>query len=115
MSITAPTSLIHTVERDNAVDFTSPLVFSHKGIFIKNPTNLKNWTAYLDPLTCLSWAMIGVFFLLTPFCLYKISIKSREEKKLSILQCFESIFVAFLQLESPIRPNKMSTRIIFLR
>ena len=115
MSITAPTSLIHTVERDNAADFTSPLVFSHKGIFIKNPTNVKNWTAYLDPLTYLSWAMIGFFFLLAPFGLYKISKTSRDETELSILQSFESIFAAFLQLESPTRPNKMSTRILFLR
>ena len=113
--ITAPTSLIQTAQRQDAVDFATPLVFSSKGVFIKNPANVYNFTAYLEPLTYLSWALIGVFFLFVPCGLYKISETSKEENDLSLLQSFEAIFAALLFLGSPTDPNKTSTRIVFLR
>ena len=111
----APASSIQTVEREDAADFTIPLVFSYKSVFIKNPANVYNFTAYLEPLTYLSWALIGVFFLLVPFGLYKMSETSQEEKKLPLLQSFEAIFAALLMLNSQTDPNNNSTRIVFLR
>ena len=115
LPIIAPTSLIHTAEREDAVDFTSPLEFSHKGVFIKNPINVNNWTAYLEPLTNLSWAVITVFYLLAPCALFIISRLSREENKLTLLQSYEAVLVALLLLSSPTCPNKMSTWIVFFR
>ena len=111
----AATSLIQTAERQDAADFTMPLVFGYKSVFIKNPANVYNFTAYLEPLTYLSWALIGVFFLLVPFALYKISELSREDKYLPLLESFEAIFAALLLLGSQTEPNNISTRIIFLR
>ena len=107
--------MIQTAERQVATDWTTPLIFSYKSVFIKNPTNVYNFTAYLEPLTYLSWAIIGVFFLLVPYFLYIISSKSKEDQEISLLQSFEAMFMALLLLGSPNDPNRISTRIVFLR
>ena len=107
--------MIQTAERQDAADFTIPLVFSYKSVFIKNPANVYNFTAYLEPLTYLSWALIAVFILLVPYALYKMSQTSREEKELSVLQSYEAIFASLLLLGSQTDPNNISTRIVFLR
>ena len=109
----APTSFIQTAERSVAADFVTPLIFSYKSVFIKNPANVYNFTAYLEPLTYLSWTFIGLFFLLVPYCLHMISKLSRE--KMPIIQSFEAIFMSLLLLGSPNDPSKISTRIAFLR
>ena len=104
---TAPTSLIQTVERELSTDWTIPLVFSYQSIFIKNPTSVYNYTAYLEPMTYLSWAMVAVFLLLMPIPLYYVARYSKDSNRFPIGQAFGSVYVNLLLLGSPNDPNKV--------
>ena len=110
----APTSLIQTVERELATDWTIPLVFSHLSIFIKNPTNVYNYTAYLEPLTYLSWAIIVVFLFAIPPVLFYVSKFAEEIQGMKIEESYGAVYVALLLLGSSHDPVKYSTRIAFV-
>ena len=110
----APTSLIQTVERQLATDWTLPLVFSHLSIFIKNPTNTYNYTAFLEPLTYASWVAILVFLLSVPFVIFFISKMSDDDKVADLPESFGAVYVALLLLGSTLEPVKIPTRIVFL-
>ena len=111
----AATSLIQTTEREADTDWTLPLVFSYQSIFIKNPTSVYNYTAYLEPLTYLSWGIIFLFLIMIPVPLYLVAAYSREKDSLSIGESFGAVYVALLLLGSLNDPGQMSTRIVFFR
>ena len=110
----APTSLIQTVERQLATDWTLPLVFSHLSIFIKNPTNTYNYTAFLEPLTYASWVAILIFLLTVPFVIFFIAKKSDDEQVANLPENFGAVYEALLLLGSSLEPIKVPTRIVFL-
>ena len=110
----APTPLIHTVERGLATDWTIPLVFSHLSVFIKNPTNVYNYTAYLEPLTYLSWAIIVVFLFAIPPVLFCVSKFSEEIQGMKLGESYGAVYVALLLLGSSHDPVRYSTRIAFV-
>ena len=110
----APTSLIQTMERELATDWTLPLVFSHLSIFIKNPTNTYNYTAYLEPLTYLSWAIIVLFLFAVPPVLFWVSKYAEEFRGMKLEESYGAVYVALLLLGSSHNPVKYSTRIVFV-
>ena len=112
-SISAATSLIQTVERELSTDWTIPLVFSYQSIFIKNPTNVYNYTAYLEPLKYLSWGIIFLFLIISPVFIYFIWKHADEKEPLSMGASYAIVFVSLILLDTPPRPGTLSTRTVF--
>ena len=46
----APAEFTITASRSKAVDFNLPIAESHQKLFVKNPAESFNWTAYFVPL-----------------------------------------------------------------
>ena len=112
----APTSLIQTVARTESASWAIPLVFSYQAIFVKNPTGVVNYAAYLEPMTYLAWAMVGVFLIMVPPFLYVVfAFNPNPHDNVSLAESYAAVFVAMIMLGSPNDPKNMSTRIIFLR
>ena len=114
-SILAPTSLIQTVERQIATDWTIPLLFSYQGVFIKNPTSVYNYIAYIEPMTNLSWMLTIFFLFFMPIWLSLISDQSKDDEKFDIKSSFGATYAALLLLGSRNEPISISSRIIFVR
>ena len=55
-----------TQARSEVVDYLPTLMESYQQIFIQNPAESLDWTAYLKPLSSLAWVSVGVFLFLTP-------------------------------------------------
>jgi hypothetical protein len=55
-----------TQSRSEVVDYLPTLMESYQQIFIRNPSESLDWTAYLKPLSSLAWISVGMFVLLTP-------------------------------------------------
>ena len=108
-------SLYVTKLRAEAVSFTVPLVYSAQNIFIKNPSHIYNFTAYLEPLTCWSWISIMIFLLTSPSLLFAITRLGKEPIRTSIMESFEAVYSALIMMDTPFQPSKFSTRIIFGR
>lgn len=109
----APTSLIQTKERSVVTSWTVPLLFSYQSIFIKNPANVYNYTAFLEPLTSMSWLAIGLFLVaITPF-LHWMSKVALNEKSINVSQSLESVYLSLLLLGSDRNPIGLPTRILF--
>ena len=109
----APASMHQTIEREIACDWTIPLVINHKSILIKNPTGRYNITAYLEPMTFLSWLMVVIFLATVPGLLYIIAKEAREMDKFSPGDAFEATFFQLVMMGSQKNPSKYSTRVIF--
>ncbi len=109
----APTSLIQTAERQVACDWTIPLVFTYQSVFIKNPTNAYNYTAYLEPITYMAWILVGIFLLATPLFLHATWQSSKEPQNASLGQAYSVAYIALVMMGSSHVPLKMSTRILF--
>ena len=113
--ITAATSLIQSVSRTQAASWPVPLVFSYQAIFIKNPANVYNYAAYLEPMLHLTWVIVIVFLIFIPPCLYWVFAYNQNPcDHISLAESYGAVFVAMLNLGSPHDPKNVSTRIIFL-
>ena len=55
--------------RSLAVDFNMAISESHQKIFVSNPEESLNWTAFIEPLTYASWATVIAFLCILPFFL----------------------------------------------
>ena len=55
-----------TSDRNAVVDFLPVIIEGFIQIFIKNPTDNRNWMAYLEPVTWWAWLGILSFILLAP-------------------------------------------------
>ena len=114
-NIAAPTSLIQTVARTESASWAIPLVFSYQAIFVKNPTGVVNYMAYLEPMTNLSWIGVAVFLIIIPPFLYVVfAFNPNPNDNVSLAESYGAVFVAILMLGSPNDPKNVSTRIIFL-
>ena len=63
----APAEFTVTELRSRAVDFSLPIAESHQKLFVRNPAESPNWTAFLEPLSSACWAVMGVMALTLPF------------------------------------------------
>jgi hypothetical protein len=112
----APTSLIQTQSRSEVASFSTPLILGYQSLFIKNPVNVFNYTAYLEPVTTLSWVIVLIFLATVPFALYVVaSGTAQTSDKMSLGQSFSATYVALLRFGSDNNPSRVSTRITFVR
>ena len=101
--------------RKEAVSFSSELDYGTIGIFIKNPDNIYNFTAYISPLTYWSWVSITLFLLLFSIVLFAMARLVKEPFKISILESFETVTFAFLLTDSPFKPKCLTMQILLVR
>ena len=104
-----------SASRKEAVSFSSELDYGTMGIFIKNPDNVYNFTAYLAPLTYWSWVSITLFLLLFSIVLFAMARLVKEPFKISILESFETVTFAFLLTDSPFKPSCLTMQIMLVR
>ena len=55
-----------TQARSEVVDYLPTLMESYQQIFIQNPAESSDWTAYLKPLSSSAWISVGLFLFLSP-------------------------------------------------
>ena len=108
-------SLYVTKSRAEVVSYTVPLDYSAQRIFIKNPSHIYNYTAYLEPLTCWSWISIMIFLLTSSSLLFAITRLGKEPIRTSIIESFEAVYSALIMMDSPFQPSKFTTKVIFGR
>ena len=105
-------SLYHTQSRAESVSFSLPLNYASQSIFIKNPANVYNYLAYLEPLTYWSWISILILLFAFSFILFTITKLVKEPVKTSIFESFETVYLAIFLLSSPFKPSYLTTRIV---
>ena len=111
----ATTSLYHTRAREEDTSFSLPLQFGLQSVFIKNPANIYNYKAYLEPLTYWSWLCIMIFLLVFPILLYVVSRWANDSSKISMGQSLETVYIALIMMGSPFDPSKPSLKFLFGR
>ena len=111
----ATTSLFQTRAREEAASFSLPLEYGFQSVFIKNPANVYNYTAYLEPLTYWSWLSIMIFLLVFPILLYVVSRWAKDSSQISMGQSLETVYIALILMGSPFDPSKPSIRFVFGR
>ena len=65
-SILAATDFTVTMERSAVMTFANPITQIYHSLFIKNPTETYNYTAYTEPMHWLSWVILLVFIAVVP-------------------------------------------------
>ena len=111
----ATTSLFQTRAREQSASFSLPLEYGFQSVFIKNPANVYNYTAYLEPLTNMSWICILVFLFLLPVLVYAVAKSTNDSSSISLGVSFETVYIALILMGSPFNPSKLSTRVVFGR
>ena len=92
------------------------MVFSYQAIFIKNPANVYNYEAYVEPMTYMSWILVVLFLMLTPpFLYFAFTYNPNPLDKMSVAESFGAVFVTISMMGAPYNPKNISARIIFLR
>ena len=104
-----------SASREEAVVFSFELDYGTIGIFIKNPDNVYNFTAYLAPFTNWSWVSITIFLFLFSIVLFTMARLVKEPFKISILESFETVTYAFLLTDSPFKPSCLTMKILLAR
>ena len=66
----AVTDFTVTNERSAVMTFATPIIQIYHVLFIKNPAETFNYTAYIEPMHWLSWVGIFVFILTLPPLLF---------------------------------------------
>ena len=114
--LSAATSLIQTVARQETTSWTIPLVFSYQAIFIKNPANVYNYESYVEPMAYMSWGVVIIFLLFTPpFLYFGFSYNPNPLDKMSLAESFAAVFITMTMMGAPYNPKNISARIVFLR
>ena len=114
--LSAATSLIQTVARQETTSWTIPLVFSYQAIFIKNPANVYNYESYVEPMAYMSWGVVIIFLLFTPpFLYFGFSYNPNPLDKMSLAESFAAVFVTITMMGAPYNPRNISARIVLLR
>ena len=101
--------------RAEVVSFSTKLDYGTMGIFIKNPDNVYNYFAYLEPLSYWSWVSVTLFLLMFSIILFTMARLVKEPFRMSIVESLETIILAFLFKESPFKPSYLATQIVLLR
>ena len=121
--ITGVTSFSITKARGTAITFSTTLDQGFRTFFIKNPMGSYNYKAYIEPLHHLSWIIIGLFAVVTPFIMYGIvyvaaSVMINGEDE-SVLKEFTLMKCAILTMSSltlrgwDVTPSRLSSRAAF--
>ena len=105
-------TLYHTQSRAESVSFSTPLNYGSQSIYIKNPANVYNYLAYLEPLTYWSWISILILLIAFAFILHTMTRLVKEPIKTSILESLETVYLALFLMSSPFKPSYFTTRII---
>ena len=66
----APTDFTVTQERSAVMTFANPITQIYHALFIKNPTETYNYTAYTEPMHWIAWVGLLVFIALVPPLLF---------------------------------------------
>ncbi len=83
----APAEFTVTALRSKAVDFLLPVTESHQKIFVKNPAESFNWTAFLEPLEWSCWGVIVIFIAVVPFFMARAVAISKNKDFFCFIQC----------------------------
>ena len=110
----AATSLIITQARERDCSWTSPLVFSYQALFIKNPTSVYNYAAFLEPVTDLAWVVMLIYLITLPLLIFFVVLISGEKPFIPLEECYGVVYVAMIQLGNTHDPKNISTRIVIL-
>ena len=62
----APAEFTVTAIRSEVVDFNLPITESHQKLFVKNPAESFNWTAFIEPLSWSCWGVIAILICIIP-------------------------------------------------
>ncbi|XP_059081679.1 glutamate receptor ionotropic, kainate glr-3-like isoform X2 [Tigriopus californicus] len=65
----APAEFTVTALRSEVVDFNVPITESHQKLFVKNPAESFNWTAFIEPLSWSCWGVIALFIIFVPLAM----------------------------------------------
>ena len=101
--------------RAEVVSFSTKLDYGTMGIFIKNPDNVYNYFAYLEPLSYWSWVSVTLFLFMFSIILFTMARLVKEPFRMSMVESLETIILAFLFKESPFKPSYLATQIVLLR
>ena len=66
----ATASFMVTQQRSTVITFASPISDAYSSLFIKNPADIFNIMAYIEPMQWLAWVGIFVFLATVPPLLY---------------------------------------------
>ena len=66
----ATASFMVTQQRSTVITFASPISDFYSSLFIKNPTEIFNIMAYIEPMQLLAWVGVFVFLATVPPLLY---------------------------------------------
>ena len=80
-----------TYERSKAVSFTHGLQTIDNGLFIKNPLDFYNFSAYSNPLDELVWLSIGVMAIMCCLTVYITRLDFRIQSTIYIHKYFSSV------------------------
>ena len=105
-------TLYHTQSRAESVSFSTPLNYGSQSIYIKNPANVYNYLAYLEPLTYWSWVSILILLIAFAFILHTMTKLVEDSLKISIFESFETVYLALFLMSSPFKPSYFTTRIV---
>ncbi len=67
--IAAVTDFTVTMERSEVITFSEPITQIYHGLFVRNPSERPNYSAYTEPLHWHVWAVISLFVLAAPLVL----------------------------------------------
>ena len=110
----AATSLIVTEARGISCSWTTPLVFSYQALFIKNPTSIYNYGAYIEPLTDLAWNVMIVYLMSLPIIIFIVVILSKEKPFIPLEECYGINYVAILHMGITQGPDTIPTKMVIL-
>ena len=105
-------TLYHTQSRAESVSFSTALNYGSQSIYIKNPANVYNYLAYLEPLTYWSWISILIMLIAFAFIIHTMTKLVKEPIKTSIFESFETVYLALFLMSSPFKPSYFTTRIV---
>ena len=107
--------LTRTLAREEVVSFSTGLDTISLGFFIKRPSHVYNYTAYLEPLTFWSWVSIIFFLFTSPILLFTMTRLVKEPVRISFIESFEVVYVALISMDSPFKPLYFTSRAMFGR
>ena len=107
--------LTETLARQQVVSFSKGLDIVSLNFFIKTPSDVYNYTAYLEPLTFWSWVSIIIFLFISPVLLFTMTRLVKEPSRMSFIESFEAVYVALISMDSPFKPLYFTSRAIFGR
>ena len=95
-----------------------PLTIVHGALFLKNPGNSLTFKTYFDPFTLSSWSVIVTFVMILPLAIFFVDYCPAPVMaftKVGLLKSYATVVLNSLGMGSDYDPQKISSRIVFLR